>query len=193
VWHTPCCFYVYFEGFLLSQQKNPRALCRGGSSPNFICSRVHMEIFIFYETGKKPRNKKRVVFTLGEVPVLVCSLEDHVQWWCFIWTPPPFISLNRHSSQTQGMYKIHDGHMWYKVKTINIKNNFNLNFLKAHCLGHLQCCNDACDFYCFNKCRNKTVLEWQHCSQKCLSKLNPWLRRHFTHQGLPCRPLHWLK
>ncbi len=159
MWHTPCCFYVYFEGSLLSQQKNPRALCRGGSSPNFICSRVHMEIFIFYETGKKPRNKKRVVFTLGRFPyscvLLRTTFNDDV---LFEPSPsPPFISLDGHSSQTQGMYKIHDGHMWYKVKTINIKNNFNLNFLKAHCLGHLQCCNDACDFYRFNKCRNKTV------------------------------------
>jgi hypothetical protein len=70
-----------------------------------------MEIFIFYETGKKPRNKKRVVFTLGEVPVLVCSPEDHIQWWCFIWPPPPpllvsTVILVKHKECTRYMMAI---------------------------------------------------------------------------------------
>jgi len=51
----------------------------------------------------------------------------------------------------------HDGHAWYKVKTTNVKNDFNLNFQRACCLGHLQCQNDGCDLYFFNKCRNKIV------------------------------------
>jgi hypothetical protein len=48
----------------LPQQKNPRVLCRG-SSPNFICSHVPMEIFLFYEIGKKWGNEKRVVYLRG--------------------------------------------------------------------------------------------------------------------------------
>jgi hypothetical protein len=44
----------------LPQQRNPRALCRG-ELPNVICSHVPMEIFLFYETGKK--QKKRKLFT----------------------------------------------------------------------------------------------------------------------------------
>ncbi len=55
-------FYVYFED--LPQAKNPRALCQG-NSPNFICSHDPMEIFLFYEIGKKWRNKKRVVYVRG--------------------------------------------------------------------------------------------------------------------------------
>jgi hypothetical protein len=35
------------------------------SSPNFICSQVPMEVFQFYEMGKKPGNKKRVVYIRG--------------------------------------------------------------------------------------------------------------------------------
>jgi hypothetical protein len=34
-------------------------------SPNFICSHVPMEVFHFYEMGKKPRNEKRVVYIRG--------------------------------------------------------------------------------------------------------------------------------
>jgi hypothetical protein len=52
---------------------------------------------------------------------------------------PPLIGPNCHFGQKQGMDKKHDGHVWYKVKTINIKNNFNLNLQKIRCLGHLQC------------------------------------------------------
>jgi hypothetical protein len=44
----------------LPQQKNPRVLCRG-SSPIFIYSHIHMEIFLFYKMGKKQGNKERVV------------------------------------------------------------------------------------------------------------------------------------
>jgi hypothetical protein len=46
----------------LPQQKNPRVLCNWGNSPNFICSHIPMEIFLFYETGKKLVNKKRVAY-----------------------------------------------------------------------------------------------------------------------------------
>jgi hypothetical protein len=48
----------------LPQQKNPRALCQG-SSPNFVCSHVPMEIFLFYKMRKKWENKKRVVYVMG--------------------------------------------------------------------------------------------------------------------------------
>jgi hypothetical protein len=30
-----------------------------------MCSHVPMEIFLFYETGKKPGNKNRVVYVKG--------------------------------------------------------------------------------------------------------------------------------
>ncbi len=52
---------------------------------------------------------------------------------------PPLVSLDGHSNQMQGMDRKHDGHVLYKVKMINIKNDFNLNFQRACCLGHLQC------------------------------------------------------
>ncbi len=41
---------------------------------------------------------------------------------------PPIVSLESHFGQIQGMDRKHDGHAWYKVKTISINNNFNLNF-----------------------------------------------------------------
>jgi hypothetical protein len=47
---------VYLEG--CPPTEDPRALC-SRSSPNFICSHVPMEIFLYYETGKKQGNKKR--------------------------------------------------------------------------------------------------------------------------------------
>jgi hypothetical protein len=45
----------------LPHPNNPRLLYRQRSS-KFMCSHVPMEIFLFYETGKKPGNKKRVVY-----------------------------------------------------------------------------------------------------------------------------------
>jgi hypothetical protein len=70
---------------------------------------------------------------------------------------PPPVSPNSHYGQMQGMDKKHDGHVWYKVKMTNIKNNFNLNFQRASYLGHLQYRNDAYDFLLLNKCRNEIV------------------------------------
>jgi hypothetical protein len=60
----------------LSQQKNPRELCRGSFS-NFTRSHVPMEIFPFYNMRKKVGNKKRVVvyYLRREVPVLMRSSE----------------------------------------------------------------------------------------------------------------------
>ncbi len=55
------------------------------------------------------------------------------------------------------IYRKHDGHAWCKVKTTNIKNDFNLTFQKACYLGHLQCRNDGCDFFLLNECRNETT------------------------------------
>lgn len=53
------------------------------------------------------------------------------------------------------MDKKHDGHVWCKANTTNIKNNFNLTFQNARCLGHLQCQNYGYDFFLLNKCKNK--------------------------------------
>ncbi len=50
---------------------------------------------------------------------------------------PPFVCPDDHFGKMQGMDRKHDGHAWYKVKTTNIKNNFNLNFQRVCCLGHL--------------------------------------------------------
>ncbi len=96
------CSHVPMEIFRL------RPLCRG-SSPNFMCSHVpnfmcsHGNIspqavmsrdllqfymfpcshgnISFHKTGKKLGNKKRVVFTEGEVLVLMCSPEVREQPW----------------------------------------------------------------------------------------------------------------
>jgi hypothetical protein len=43
---------------------------------------------------------------------------------------PPLVSPNDHFGQMQKMDRKHDGHAWYKVKTININNNFNHFFEK---------------------------------------------------------------
>jgi hypothetical protein len=45
----------------LPQQKNPRTLC-WGSSPNFICFQVPMEIFLFREWEEKGGDKKESWF-----------------------------------------------------------------------------------------------------------------------------------
>jgi len=36
-----------------------------GSSPNFTCSHIFMEIFLFYQTGKKRGNKKTLAYVRG--------------------------------------------------------------------------------------------------------------------------------
>ncbi len=50
---------------------------------------------------------------------------------------PPLIHFDGHYSWMQGMDRKHDGHAWHKIKMINVKNDINLNFQRAHCLGHL--------------------------------------------------------
>ncbi len=41
---------------------------------------------------------------------------------------PHIVSPNGHSRQMQKMDKKHDGHVWCKVKTTNIKNDFKFTF-----------------------------------------------------------------
>ncbi len=52
---------------------------------------------------------------------------------------PLVVNFDGQSGQMQRMDKKHDGHAWCKVKMTNMKNDFNLTFQKAWCLGHLQC------------------------------------------------------
>ncbi len=63
----------------LPQQKKSRPLCCR-SSPNFICSRVPMEIFLFYEMGKKQGNKNRVVYIRGGSRTHVFSWGQEHTW-----------------------------------------------------------------------------------------------------------------
>ncbi len=51
----------------------------------------------------------------------------------------PIENPKEHSCHMYGMDKKYNGHDWCKMKTMNIKNAFNLTFWKARCLGHLQC------------------------------------------------------
>jgi hypothetical protein len=54
--------------------------------PNFTCSHIPMEIFLFYERGKKQGNQKRELFMLWEdLPIFVCSPEI----WEHPWVPLP--------------------------------------------------------------------------------------------------------
>jgi hypothetical protein len=62
-------------------------------------------------------------FSIEIVPCILTTFNGDV---LFEW--PPLINIDGHSGHMQGMDRKHDGHVWYKVKTINIKNNFNLNF-----------------------------------------------------------------
>lgn len=57
----------------------------------------------------------------------------------------------------QGMDKKYGNHVWCKVKMANIKNDFKIAFCKVQCLGHLQCCNDKCEYLFFNGCNNKII------------------------------------
>ncbi len=48
------------------------------------------------------------------------------------------------------MDRKYNGHVWYKVKTSNIKNNFGLGFINTSFLGHLGYDNDSYKhFLCF--------------------------------------------
>jgi hypothetical protein len=42
----------------------------------------------------------------------------------------------------QGMGRKNNGHVWCKVITTNIKNNFGHSFKKACCVGQLHCVHD---------------------------------------------------
>ncbi len=58
---TPFLFSMCFLRDL-PQQKNLRGDMLG-ELPNFLCSQVPMEIFLFHKIGKKWGNQKRVVYT----------------------------------------------------------------------------------------------------------------------------------
>ncbi len=66
-------FYVYFEG------SPPRPICCR-SSPNFICSCIPTEIFLFYEMGMKQGNKNRVVYIRGGSCTHVFSWGQEHSW-----------------------------------------------------------------------------------------------------------------
>ncbi len=62
-------------------------------------------------------------FNIEIVPCILTTFNGDV-----LFELPSLVSPYGHSSQMQGMDRKHDGHVWYKVKTTNIINNFNLNF-----------------------------------------------------------------
>jgi hypothetical protein len=49
--------------------------------------------------------------------------------------PPPISNQDGHSRKLQGIYQKYDFHAWFKVMTINIKNNFSFKFKITKCLG----------------------------------------------------------
>jgi hypothetical protein len=68
--HKQPPFYILcvFWGISLSRRTLGRCYA-GGSSPNFVCSHIPMEIFLFYKMGKKWGNKnKRVVYLKERFP-----------------------------------------------------------------------------------------------------------------------------
>jgi hypothetical protein len=50
---------VYFEGFPVAEEPYGAML---GELPNFICSHVPMEIFLFYKYGERRDEIKRKLF-----------------------------------------------------------------------------------------------------------------------------------
>ena len=45
-----------------------------------------------------------------------------------------------------GMDKRHDGHVWTKTVTSNIKSDVNLTFHTSTCIDHLRCENQECEY-----------------------------------------------
>ncbi len=66
-----------------------------------------------------------------------------------------------HFGQMQGMDHKYNGHVWCKMKTSNIKNNFGLGCKNTWCLRHLCCLNDFCEHFL-------------HFALKQHSKLDQW-------------------
>jgi hypothetical protein len=56
---------------------------------------------------------------------------------------PPVQQPFGHSKQIQRLDMKFNGHVWYKVKMTNIKNNFEFGFRSPQCLGHLRCRNNT--------------------------------------------------
>jgi hypothetical protein len=71
---------------------------------------------------------------------------------------PPINNPDGHSGQMQRTYKKYDGHSWCKVKTTNIKNDFNLTFHMTSCLGHLECQNHFYNYLVLNG--NPNEIAW---------------------------------
>jgi hypothetical protein len=86
---------------------NPRVLCRG-SSPNFICSHIPLEIFLVYIMGKKWGNKKRVVYVRGG------SCTRAFSWGLGAPLDDPLPSGER--TRTSPTTKYHKSHLWASLK-----------------------------------------------------------------------------
>jgi hypothetical protein len=61
----------------------------------------------------------------------------------------PSVRSSSTSSQARlmmGMDKRHNGHVWTRTYTSHIKNNMDLTFRSASCVGHLHCDNQDCEY-----------------------------------------------
>ncbi len=67
----------------------------------------------------------------------------------------PICFPTNHYGQMQVMDHTYNGHIWCKMKTSNIKNNFGLGFRSTKCLGRLCCDNDYYEHFLHFVVRNK--------------------------------------
>lgn len=57
----------------------------------------------------------------------------------------------------QGINRKYDNHAWCKVKTTNIKNDFNFTSQNTWCWSQFQCQNDHYDYFLLNAITNENV------------------------------------
>jgi hypothetical protein len=61
--------------------------------------------------------------------------------------PPANQTATRSQAKSmQGMDKRYDGHMWTKIISTNITNDFGLSFRSSACVRHLRCNNKECEY-----------------------------------------------
>jgi len=103
---------------------NPRVLCRG-SSPNFICSHIPMEIFLVYRMGKSEEIKREFVYVRGG------SCTRTFSWGLGAPLDAPLPSGER--TRTSPTTKYYKSHLWASLKLETLDTLMQVSLCDIKC------------------------------------------------------------
>jgi hypothetical protein len=131
--HPPNSLLLNSITFDVSLQSKPKVIVIIGPSFHIVIDCIKLMSFAPH-VASELREVNYNTLCIENVPYIPATFDGDV-----LFELPLVNNLDGHYGQMQGMDKKYDGHFWCKVKTTNIKNDFNLTFCNIKCLGHLEC------------------------------------------------------